>query len=430
MKCSDPESCIHRPYAHVADSKSCSLIGQVLWQGWSNLTSTVWVASQSHVKKPTKIRRINRSLPHGHAGPRSAPKVRFLLRAVILGLHWHGHLTYKVIGEVFEVMERTASDIICKVKVWLKYLLYKINTNYSQARAADSNDFHNVLACLDNECSSGLPPKTAQNSEASIVLRDLLGQGEARWRVPFENIAGELGVCLARSTLGRVFHDHHDIFRRKGTHKPSLNASYMEAWLAFAHLALHIAMNHIVFTDETWVEFNSIRRAFNLSRKRRRDPNEWALHNIQVSTIWVMLWGTICMRQWGPCHIWEHDTEEDQMRHRDIIDEAYSICLKRQETNQAEVAIPGTWQHTALEEINRNIDHQNEIKGRIKRRQRCHRSPHQEFKEEHCEHRSNGGINWVTYRERIFRGQLYPGIEEIQARTGIVWVLPRLPDRK
>lgn len=69
--------------------------------------------------------------------------------------------------------------------------------------------------------------------------------------MPFEDIAKELGIGnIARSTLEHIFHDHHDIFRCKATHKPFLSVEHMEARLAFAHMALHIAMNHIVFTDK------------------------------------------------------------------------------------------------------------------------------------------------------------------------------------
>lgn len=35
------------------------------------------------------------------------------------------------------------------------------------------------------------------------------------------------------------------------------------------------------------------------------------------------------------------------------------------------------------------------------------------------EHRSRGGTNWVSYRERVLRPLLYPWIDEIQARTGM-----------
>lgn len=129
-----------------------------------------------------------------------------------------------------------------------------------------------MLACLDNEHGGGLPPKIAEHSKASVALRDLSQQDEAHWQMPFEDIAKELNINVARSTLEHVFHDHHDIFRRKATHKPSLSADHMEARLAFAHIALHIAMNHIVFTDEMWVRIQFDPPSLQRVTKTRQGP--------------------------------------------------------------------------------------------------------------------------------------------------------------
>lgn len=267
-----------------------------------------------------------------------------------------------------------------------------------------------------------MPTRIAEGSQTSIALRDLSQQDEIHWQMPFEDIAKELGITnIARSTLEHIFHDHHDIFRRKATHKPFLSAEHMEARLAFAHMALHIAMNHIVFTDEMWVEFNSIRRAYNVSRTRGGDSNEWAINNKEVTTIRVMFWGAICMGQQGPYHIWEQQTEQDQMRHQDIIQEENTVNLQRQTFNQEQAAIPGTWQQLALEQININSDQENVREGRVGRRKRRKRGPHQEFKEDQFIYNKTGkgGINWVSYREKVLRPLLYPWIDEIQALTGM-----------
>lgn len=189
-----------------------------------------------------------------------------------------------------------------------------------------------------------MPGKIVEGSAESIALHDLSQKDETHCQMPLEDIAKELGIHAARSTLEHVFHDHHNIFRRKATHKPYLTAEHMEARLAFAHMALHIAMHHIVITDEMWVELNSIRRAFNLSRKRGVDPNEWAIHDKKATTIRVMFWGAICMGHRGPYHIWEQETEDDQDRHRAIIQTENTICQEQQTVNQTQASIPGTWQ--------------------------------------------------------------------------------------
>lgn len=88
----------------------------------------------------------------------------------------------------------------------------------------------------------------------------------------------------------------------------------MEGWLAFAHMALYIAINHIDFIDKRWVEFDSVRRIFKMSQKHRIDSNQWAIHDKKVSTILIMFWAAICMGQRGPDHIWKEDTEKDRIK--------------------------------------------------------------------------------------------------------------------
>lgn len=44
--------------------------------------------------------------------PGPAPRVPILLRAVILGLHWWGGMTFKLTGKLLGVKERTAGNII------------------------------------------------------------------------------------------------------------------------------------------------------------------------------------------------------------------------------------------------------------------------------------------------------------------------------
>lgn len=163
-------------------------------------------------------------------------------------------------------------------------------------RAADASDFEDVLACLRDEHEGNIPTRIDVISKAYIALCDLSQEDLSHWQMPFENIAKELEIGnIVRSTLQHIFHNHHDIFGRKAMHKAFLIAQQMEAWLVFAHMALHIAINHIVFTNEMWVEFNSACHAFNISWKCKLDSNEWAIHEKEVSTIWVRFWEAICM---------------------------------------------------------------------------------------------------------------------------------------
>jgi len=83
-----------------------------------------------------------------------------------------------------------------------------------------------------------------------MALGELSQSDEEHWQMPFTDIAKELNIYAARSTLEKVLHDHHGLFRRKATHKPILTRNHIEACNALAHMALKVAMEHIVFTDE------------------------------------------------------------------------------------------------------------------------------------------------------------------------------------
>ena len=144
--------------------------------------------------------------------------------------------------------------------------------------------------------------------------------------MPLTDIAKELNIYTARSTLEKVFHYHHGLFGRKATHKPVLTRNHIEAHLDFAHMALKVAIEHTVFTDKMWVEYNLTRWRKNVTRKCGVDPNKWELQEKQDGrTIRVMFWGAICLGYKEPCHVWEKDTVEDQQRYHDILNQENQI---------------------------------------------------------------------------------------------------------
>lgn len=157
------------------------------------------------------------------------------------------------------------------------------------------------------------------------------------------------------------------------------------------------------------MEFNSTGRWTNITRNRGVDLNQWALYAKQdYRTIRVIFWGAICLGYKGPCHVLEKDTVEDQQRRREIPNQENQIRQQCQTQNQAQASIPGTWQHKALMEINRNNDEQNIIEGREGWRKRCWRAPQQEFRDEQFQYCSKGGVNWVSYSDRVLNPFLYP----------------------
>jgi len=154
-----------------------------------------------------------------------------------------------------------------------------------------------VLACLEDAHGGGREQRFPYGSTESEALRQLSQQDEEHWQMPFLDIAKELGIIAARSTIETVFHLQYNIFRRKQIHKPYLSEEHIEARLAFAHMALHVAIHTIVFTDEMWVEFNSSqRKKGNVSRVVGEDPYKWAIHDRNdENTIRVMFWGAIVL---------------------------------------------------------------------------------------------------------------------------------------
>lgn len=95
--------------------------------------------------------------------------------------------------------------------------------------------------------------------------------------------------------IENVLHLQHNIFQRREIHKPFLSQDHIEARLTFAHMALQIAINTIVFTDEMWVEFNSTRRKHgNVLRVVGEDRYKWAIHDRNdENTIRLMFWRAI-----------------------------------------------------------------------------------------------------------------------------------------
>ncbi|RPB00242.1 hypothetical protein L873DRAFT_1681362, partial [Choiromyces venosus 120613-1] len=111
-------------------------------------------------------------------------------------------------------------------------------------------DFEDVLSCLEDIHGGGRLARFLEGSAESVILGELSQKDEEYWQMPFTDIANELNIYAARSTLEKVFPNHHGLFRWKATQKPFLTRNHIEGHLAFAHMALKVAMEYIVFTDK------------------------------------------------------------------------------------------------------------------------------------------------------------------------------------
>lgn len=93
----------------------------------------------------------------------------------------------------------------------------------------------------------------------------------------FPEVAQELGIKAARSTLEKVMHKHHKIYRRSLRVKPALLLQDKEARVSFASWALEKLDEDpsplFVFTDESWINLGqSRRRRKKVSRPVRSNP--------------------------------------------------------------------------------------------------------------------------------------------------------------
>lgn len=130
-------------------------------------------------------------------GPRK-PQIAYEKRCAVLALHWWTDMSYVRIAQSLKLSESTAKHIVAVAKV----------------RASDPDDFDDCLACLAPMHGRGHPPKIAEGSEQSVALKELSQKDELHYQKTFVEIAKKLGIDAARSTLEKMFHEHHNLFRR------------------------------------------------------------------------------------------------------------------------------------------------------------------------------------------------------------------------
>jgi hypothetical protein len=132
-----------------------------------------------------------------------------------------------------------------------------------------------------------------------------------------------------------------------------------------------------------------------------------------------MFWGAIILGEKGPYHIWEPDSDQEKQEYQQIVDKENRIRLEKQQFNQQQAQLPGTWQYEEFITFNNNIEQVNLAEGRTGRHKRKRRNLHQMFHETKLDFTSKGGINWVSYRERVLRPKLYPWMASLRERLNV-----------
>lgn len=359
-----------------------------------------------------------------HSGHTRGPSIPAAKRHAILALHWFTNKLWMEISTDLKVHPDSARHLCRCAKVCTINTSFNMNTNLYQEWTPDPEDFEAVLMVIGTDidrAGMGLTEKISEGSAEFQALAKLTLKDEEHYRKPSPEIAKELGISAARSTIENVMHNHHAIFRYHGRKKPGLDDEHWRNRVNFADMALHMSIKAIVFTDEMWVEFNSVQHEGNVSRPKGANAYNYAIHHdFNPTTIHVMFWGCMAYSYKGPYHIWEKDDEEAKKRHADILEDINQKQRRLHNKQVARAHIPGTKEVQIVEEFNANIDRIKIQEGRTGQHKRQHKKPEHidEFKYRDLTWQSKGGINWISYQEKILQTLLYPFIDHLQHESG------------
>jgi hypothetical protein len=233
--------------------------------------------------------------------------------------------------------------------------------------------------------------------------------------MPWPDIAKELGVHAARSTLEKLFHGY-DLHRYKARLKPALTPKMMHDRVVLAQLGLTIDICRIVFTDEIWVEFNTRRQQRNQTRKKGENPYNCPRPKIREKGTRLMFTSAInSLVGQAPGFVYPKPTEESKKRNFEVYQEMEQERKERAEKRVALAADPASEESRQVAAFNADIDRQNQEQGRTGRHKLRHRKAEQVFKRHPLPNpaKTKGGVNWTQYREQFLLPILYPWIREV-----------------
>ncbi|KAF8247132.1 hypothetical protein K440DRAFT_661615 [Wilcoxina mikolae CBS 423.85] len=232
----------------------------------------------------------------------------------------------------------------------------------AKERAGDKcAEFEAVYACLESieeksHYNGAEKRKTINNSTAQALV-DRATRDLARRDMTWVDVAKEMEITGARSTLERIFHAHN-IFRYKARIKPPLTMQVLQDRVRLGKLGLTIDICHIVFTDEMWVEFNSSRRQSHQTRSKGENVYEVARpRKDDAATIRIMFWSAInCLLGVGSGYIDPKSTSDDKKHQRKVQKE---VNDQRQEQSCKHIhlaELPGTEEVKRVAQVNTGID--------------------------------------------------------------------------
>jgi len=272
-----------------------------------------------------------------------------------------------------------------------------------EAISKDRITLDDMLGALKDAKRQGRPQVIQEGSADSQQLGEMAIKDREHWDMPFPDLAKALGIAGARSTIERVMHNHHSIFRRKPREKPPLDTVQQADCIRLAEEGLQLPQEAIIFSDEMWVEFKSTRRKKNQSRKRGSNPYLQAdKKDKDNGTIRVMVWAAIAKGFKSQLHIYESDDILSPEGQHEVIQQANEILNERTRRRQEAAHHPGTEEFRILQDTNANIELCNINENRTGRNKKWKRKAEQLFKE--CPVPNTitcGGVNWSVYRQQV-----------------------------
>jgi hypothetical protein len=362
------------------------------------------------------------------------PEIPLVKRAAVLTFWWFGNGDFKRPSPQHNVEHRSWLEISNALQVSNEAARALVQRTIERARekvaekekllvdAVDVDElaFDDVLNELHDAPRSGRPESMPKGGAESEALGKLALLDKKHWDMTFVELAKELYIHHARSTIERVMHQHHNIYRRKSRVKPPTNPFSEADRIRLAEEGLEIPEDAIVYSDEMWVEFNKLRRKGNQSRKRGSDPYLQAdQRDKDEGTIRIMVWAAIAKGFRSQLYIYDPDDILSPEEQRLVIDEANKILKDRTARRAAAALEEGTEEYDILEAANESVRVANEEEGRTGRHKRRRKNPKTLFKERPVpEQLTKDGINWSRYREKVCEGVLYPFCQQVKAATG------------
>ena len=202
----------------------------------------------------------------------------------------------------------------------------------------------------------GRPELILEGSEVSLNLAATALMDEEHQKMTFPEIAQELGINVARSTLENVMHKHHKVYRRTPRIKPALSPQNKKARAVFAHWALANLDEDpsplFVFTDQSWINLGQgRRRRRKISRPVGSNPWDYSRprNKPEVS---VMFWGAIFYGKKGPFWIWEKESVAERQEMDALVAEERELEEERVQQLREDACTPGTVAYKELERSN------------------------------------------------------------------------------